>query len=206
MKNLSRRVENLPPYLFVEISKKIAEKKAKGEEVISFAVGDPDMPTPPNVIERLCEAAQDPANHHYPESDSLPELRQTIAKWYNDRFNVSLDANKEVLPLIGSKEGIHHIALCFVNPGDTVQFLINVSNSDYPTVNNTELYVRDYFNVSFLNYTTASVSPSSFVSGRVDCIFNLTNIYTFTINFTFPEFYYSYHDYPSIIVLKRKSQ
>ncbi len=115
---LAKRLENLPPYLFAAIGKKIAEKKAKGEDVISFAIGDPDMPTPPHIIKRLCQAAQDPANHHYPDTDSLPELRRTIAGWYQSRFGVSLDADREVLPLIGSKEGIHHIALCFIDPGD----------------------------------------------------------------------------------------
>jgi len=116
---LSRRVQNLPPYLFVEINKKIAEKKAKGEEVISFAIGDPDIPTPSHIIDRLCQAAQDPANHRYPESEGLPELRQAITGWYERRFGVSFDADKEVLPLIGSKEGIAHIAFCFIDPGDT---------------------------------------------------------------------------------------
>ncbi len=119
MKSLiSRRVANLPPYLFVEISKKIAEKRAKGEDVVSFGIGDPDIPTPPHIIERLCQAAQDPANHRYPESDGLPQLRQTIADWYKRRFGVSLDPDKEVLPLIGAKEGIGHIAFCFINPED----------------------------------------------------------------------------------------
>jgi len=115
---LSRRVENLPPYLFVEINRKIAEKKAKGEEVISFAIGDPDIPTPPHIIDRLCRAAQEPANHRYPETAGLPELRQAIAGWYERRFGISFDADKEVLPLIGSKEGIAHIAFCFIDPGD----------------------------------------------------------------------------------------
>ena len=115
---MARRIENLPPYLFVEIVKKINAKKAKGEEVISFAIGDPDMPTPPHIIERLCQAAQEPANHRYPESEGLPELRQAIAKWYEKRFGVSLDPDKEVLPVIGAKEGIAHIALCFIDPGD----------------------------------------------------------------------------------------
>jgi len=116
---MSRRVEHLAPYLFVEITKKIAEKKAKGEDVVSFGIGDPDIPTPPHIIDRLCQAAQDPANHRYPETEGLPELRQAIAEWYKRRFDVSLDANKEVLPLIGAKEGIAHIALCFIDPGDT---------------------------------------------------------------------------------------
>jgi LL-diaminopimelate aminotransferase len=115
---LARRVENLPPYLFVEISKKIAAQKAKGEDIISFGIGDPDIPTPAHVIARLCQAAQDPANHRYPESEGLPELRKAIAEWYQKRFSVSLDPNREVLPLLGAKEGIAHVALCFIDPGD----------------------------------------------------------------------------------------
>ena len=76
---MSRRIEGLKPYLFVEINNKIAEKKARGEEVISFAIGDPDTPTPENIINRFCQSARDPANHHYPETVGLPELRQAIA-------------------------------------------------------------------------------------------------------------------------------
>ena len=115
---MARRIENLPPYLFVEIVKKINEKKAKGKDVVSFAIGDPDIPTPSHIIERLCQASQDPANHRYPESDGLPELRRSIAEWYKKRFGVSFDADTEVLPLIGAKEGIAHIALCLIDPGD----------------------------------------------------------------------------------------
>ncbi len=116
---IARRVAKLPPYLFVEISKKIAEKKARGEEVISFGIGDPDIPTPSHVIEKLREAALDPVNHRYPESEGLPQLRKAIADWYQRRFGVSLDPDKEVLPVIGAKEGIAHIAFCFIDPGDT---------------------------------------------------------------------------------------
>ena len=115
---MSKRIENLSPYLFVEINKKIAEKRAKGEDIVSFAVGDPDIPTPPHIINRLCQAAQEPTNHRYPETAGLLELRQAIAWWYENRFGVYLDAGKEVLPLIGSKEGVAHIALCFIDPGD----------------------------------------------------------------------------------------
>jgi len=116
---LSDRVKNLPPYLFVEINRKITERKVRGEDIISFGIGDPDIPTPSHIIERLCKEAQRPVNHRYPESEGLPELRQAIAKWYKKRFGVSLDPEKEVVPLIGSKEGIAHIALCLLNPGDT---------------------------------------------------------------------------------------
>ncbi|PPD58948.1 LL-diaminopimelate aminotransferase [Dehalogenimonas etheniformans] len=115
---IARRIENLPPYLFVTISKKIVEKRARGEEVISFGIGDPDLPTPKNIIDRLCLAAHDPANHRYPESEGLPELRRAIATWYQQRFDVVLDPDSEVLPLIGSKEGIGHVAWCMLNPGD----------------------------------------------------------------------------------------
>ncbi len=115
---IARRIENLKPYLFVEINKKIAEKRAKGEEVVSFAIGDPDIPTPPHVINKLCETAKDPANHRYPESEGMPELHNAIAEWYKKRFNVTLDPATEVLPLIGSKEGIGHIAFCVIDPGD----------------------------------------------------------------------------------------
>ncbi|MBN1188630.1 MAG: LL-diaminopimelate aminotransferase [Dehalococcoidales bacterium] len=114
----SQRVENLPPYLFVEISKKIAAKKARGEEVISFGIGDPDIPTPQAIVDELCRAAGNPVNHRYPESEGLPELREAIARWYRKRFGITLDPEKEVLPLIGAKEGIAHIALCLIDPGD----------------------------------------------------------------------------------------
>lgn len=96
----------------------MAEKRARGEDVVSFAIGDPDIPTPGHIVERLRHAVQDPVNHRYPESDGLPEFRQAIAGWYEKRFGIVLDPNKEVLPLIGSKEGIGHIALCFIDPGD----------------------------------------------------------------------------------------
>ena len=124
----SKRIEKLPPYLFVEISRKIAEKRAQGENVISFAVGDPDLPTPPKVIEQLCQAARVPANHQYPETEGLPQFRQAISSWYEQRFGVSLNPDKEVLPLIGSKEGIGHMPLCFIDPGD----IALVSDPAYP--------------------------------------------------------------------------
>ena len=116
----ARRIDKVPPYLFVEISRKIAEKKAQGIDVISFGIGDPDIPTPSNVVSRLLETAVDSPNHRYPETDGLPELRQAIARWYQRRFGVSVDPDTEVLPLIGAKEGIGHVALCFVDPGDSV--------------------------------------------------------------------------------------
>ncbi|MGB5924546.1 MAG: LL-diaminopimelate aminotransferase [Dehalococcoidia bacterium] len=115
---LAKRFSKLPPYLFAEINQRIAELRAKGKYIVNFGVGDPDLPTPSHIIERLCQAAHDATNHRYPETGGLPELRQAIADWYAGRFGVRLDPAKEVLPLIGSKEGIGHVALCFVEPGD----------------------------------------------------------------------------------------
>jgi len=114
----SKRLSSLPPYLFVEINRKIAQKRAAGEEVISFAIGDPDMPTPAHIIQSLQEAAGEPVNHRYPETAGLAELRSAVCAWYKKRFNVELDEESEVLPLIGSKEGIGHVAFCLIDPGD----------------------------------------------------------------------------------------
>jgi LL-diaminopimelate aminotransferase len=126
--NLARRLDKIPPYLFVEINRKIAEKKAQGVDIISFAIGDPDGETPAHIIKRLCKEARVPANHHYPETFGLPELCKAIADWYKKRFNVDLDPAKEVLPLIGSKEGIGHISFCLLDPGD----IALVTDPGYP--------------------------------------------------------------------------
>ncbi|HXY71045.1 MAG TPA: LL-diaminopimelate aminotransferase [Actinomycetota bacterium] len=115
---IAKRVESLPPYLFAELDKRVAAKRAEGADVISLGVGDPDLPTPPHVVEALREAALDPSTHRYPSYYGMPELRQAVADYYERRFGVLLDPETEVLPLIGSKEGIAHIATAFVDPGD----------------------------------------------------------------------------------------
>ncbi len=115
---LAKRVESLPPYLFAEISKKIAAKRAAGVDIVTFGIGDPDLPTPKNILDELHRASDDPSNHRYPESEGLPELGKAIADWYDRRFEVKFTPMKETLPLIGSKEGIAHIALCFIDPCD----------------------------------------------------------------------------------------
>jgi LL-diaminopimelate aminotransferase len=115
---LAKRVEALPPYLFADISRKIAARRAEGHDIVTFAIGDPDIPTPPHILAALHRAADDPANHRYPESEGLPELGRAIADWYDRRFEVKFQPMKETLPLIGSKEGIAHIALCLIDPGD----------------------------------------------------------------------------------------
>ncbi len=115
---IASRLDKLPPYLFLEISRKIQEKRAQGADVVSFGIGDPDIPTPQHVVDELKRTADVPANHRYPETDGLPELRESIARWYERRFGLSFDPSKEVLPLIGAKEGIGHMALCLIDPGD----------------------------------------------------------------------------------------
>lgn len=112
------RLKRLPPYLFKEIDRKKAEVKARGVDIINLGIGDPDIPTPPHIIEALKKAAEDPANHTYPSYVGMNEFRETVAGWYETRFGVDLDPHNEVVILIGSKEGIAHIPLAFVNPGD----------------------------------------------------------------------------------------
>ena len=125
---LAKRVEELPPYLFAQISKVIAAKKARGIDVVTFGIGDPDLPTPPHILAALHRAADDPANHRYPESEGLPELRGAIARWYERRFEVAFDPAREALALIGSKEGIAHMALTLIDPGDVAL----VTDPGYP--------------------------------------------------------------------------
>jgi LL-diaminopimelate aminotransferase len=117
---VARRIAGLPPYLFAELDRKIAEKRAAGVDVISLGVGDPDLPTPPHVVAAAQQAAADAATHRYPSYYGMPELRGAIAAWYERRFGVELDPDTEVQPLIGSKEGIAHLPLAYVDPGDEV--------------------------------------------------------------------------------------
>ncbi len=114
------RLKRLPPYLFAEIDRKKREVRARGVDVIDLGIGDPDLPTPPHVIQALQRAAEDPENHRYPSYEGMLAFRQAVADWYAKRFNVRLDPEQEVLTLIGSKEGTAHMPLAFVNPGDVV--------------------------------------------------------------------------------------
>jgi len=124
----AKRIEQIPPYLFAEIDKKKQEMRQKGMDLIDLGIGDPDLPTPKPIIERLKKAAEDPRNHRYPSYEGMIEFRTAVAKWYERRFRVKLDPKTEVLSLIGSKEGIAHIPLAFVNPEDYVL----IPNPGYP--------------------------------------------------------------------------
>ncbi len=112
------RIQKLPSYLFARIEKKTEEAKAKGIDLVSFGIGDPDLPTPQPIIDELCKEAQNPANHQYPSSVGMLAFRQEVAAYYQRKFGVELDPRNEVVSLIGSKEGIAHINFCYVDPGD----------------------------------------------------------------------------------------
>jgi LL-diaminopimelate aminotransferase len=114
----ARRIAAIPPYLFAEIDRRIAEKRAAGVDVISFGIGDPDLPTPDFIVEELARAAGDPSTHQYPSYFGLPAFREAVADFYQRRFGVALDPSTQVLPLIGSKEGLAHLPWAFVDPGD----------------------------------------------------------------------------------------
>jgi LL-diaminopimelate aminotransferase len=114
----AQRISALPPYLFAELDKKLAVKRSQGVDVISLGVGDPDLPTPPHVVEAMLEAAADPSNHRYPSYSGSMEFREAVAGWYLGRHGVRLDPETQVIALIGSKEGLGHLPVAFVDPGD----------------------------------------------------------------------------------------
>ncbi|MCA9408673.1 MAG: LL-diaminopimelate aminotransferase [Candidatus Omnitrophica bacterium] len=186
----ANRLKELPPYLFVEIDKAKREAMAQGRDVINLGVGDPDIPTPPHIIEAMKKAVEDGANHHYALDAGLPELKSEIAKWFEKRFNVPLDAKTELYPLVGSKEGIAHFPLGVINPKDkvlltdpaypayrpTIQFAdgkitnvpLKASNNFIPdlkkieSINNIKMMV-----INYPNNPTAAVASREFYEGLV---------------------------------------
>jgi len=118
MKNSADRIQALPRYLFAEIDKKVREAQKMGVDVIKLGIGDPDLPTPDYIVRRMQEEVARPENHNYPPDDGLREFREAVAAYYGKRHGVELDPDTEVVPLIGSKEGIAHISFCYTNPGD----------------------------------------------------------------------------------------
>jgi LL-diaminopimelate aminotransferase len=119
---IADRLTKIPPYLFMELRKKIAKAKADGVDVISLAIGDPVEPTPDSIIDELCRTARDPENHRYPtdEEKGMFAFRKEVARWYQARYGVTLDPATEILGLIGSKEGCHHFVMARINQGDIV--------------------------------------------------------------------------------------
>lgn len=132
----SHRLKQLPPYLFAKIDKIKQEEIKKGRKLVALGIGDPDLPTPNFIIDRLATSARDPKNHQYPSYDGKLAFRKAIAQWYQNRFHVKLDPETEILALIGSKEGIAHIPLAFVNPGEASL----VPNPGYPVYHSATLF------------------------------------------------------------------
>ncbi len=124
----SKRMDNLTPYLFAEIERKIKAKREQGVDVISLGIGDPDIPTPAYVVEEMQRQVGNPANHRYPSNAGVPEYGRAAAAFYKQRFGVDLDPAQEFFPLLGSKEGLAHICLSTVDPGDVVL----VADPGYP--------------------------------------------------------------------------
>jgi len=116
----SKKVSSLPPYLFIELDRKKKELQQKGVDIISLGVGDPDLPTPKHIVEEMKKAVEDPRNHQYPFGKGIKEFCSAVANWYKKRFNVKLDPDSETHSLIGSKEGIAHLPLAFVDEEDYV--------------------------------------------------------------------------------------
>ncbi len=116
----AERLKKLPPYLFQEIDRLRDEVRARGVDIIDLGVGDPDQPTPPHVIKKLQEACEDPATHRYPAYSGMNRFRDAAASWFERRFGLKLDPASQVITLIGSKEGLAHFPLAFINPGDVV--------------------------------------------------------------------------------------
>ena len=186
------RLKKLPPYLFVEVDRRKRELRAQGKDVIDLGVGDPDLPTPSFIIEALTEAARDPKNHRYALDQGLPELRETFVRWFEERFRVQLDPHEEILPLIGSKEGIAHLPLAFLNPGDVAlvpdpcypvyksavhlaggvpHLLPLLESADFlPDLDSIEPSILEKSRLLFLNYPnnpTAAAAPREFFEKAV---------------------------------------
>jgi LL-diaminopimelate aminotransferase len=115
----AKRLDAVPPYLFSELERKIEERKKAGIDVISLGIGDPDLPTPPAVVEALAAAARDPSTHRYPSNRGTVAFREAAAAFYRQRFGVHLDTGTEILPVLGGKEGVAHVALACLDPDDT---------------------------------------------------------------------------------------
>jgi LL-diaminopimelate aminotransferase len=134
----SARLSQLPPYPFARIDELKEEKERQGVDIIDLGIGDPDLATPSHIVEALCAAARDPANHHYPSYIGMSGFRKAVASWYRQRFNVSLDPETEVISLMGSKDGIAHIPEAFINPGDYVL----VPDPGYPVYRTSTLFAE----------------------------------------------------------------
>ena len=126
--NNFERINRLPPYVFAEVDELKINARRSGEDIIDFGMGNPDLPTPPHIVEKLVEAASNPRNHRYSASRGITRLRSAISDWYGRRYDVDIDSEEEAIVTIGVKEGISHLSLAITNPGD----LVMVPSPTYP--------------------------------------------------------------------------
>ena len=192
----ANRMARIPPYLFAEIDRKVAAKRAAGVDVIGLDIGDPDTPTPDAIVETARQALGDAENHRYASYFGMPTLRREIAAWYQRRFGVELDPDREVLPTLGSKDAISHLPIALVNPGDVVlvpspgypvyltgtimadgdPYLLplTAANNWLPDLDAIPLAVADRARILWLNYPnnpTAAVAPRQFLDSALQfCI------------------------------------
>jgi LL-diaminopimelate aminotransferase len=159
----AHRVKNLPPYLFAAIDKMKQEALSKGVDLIDLSIGDPDLPTPVHIVEAMKKAVERPVHHRYPSYEGMLSYREAVAGWYRSRFNVSLDPGTEILSLIGSKEGIGHVPLAFVNPGDVVL----VPSPGYPVYPVATLFAGGESHIMPLVETNNFLPDFSAISGDV---------------------------------------
>lgn len=140
---MASRIKHLPPYLFASIDNMKQKAIEKGADLIDLSIGDPDLPTPSHIVNAMKKAVQNPAHHRYPSYEGMLSYREAVSRWYKRRFRVSLDPASEVLSLIGSKEGIGHIPLAFINPGD----IVLVPSPGYPVYSTGTLFAggESYF-------------------------------------------------------------
>jgi LL-diaminopimelate aminotransferase len=181
------RLDLVPPYLFAELERKIEEKRAAGIDVISLGIGDPDLPTPAVVVEAMQRQVARPETHQYPSNRGLPAFREAVAGFYDERFGVEIDPESEVIPVLGGKEGVAHIALACLEPGDVclspepgyppytsgpvfagaeVYYLPLTAENDFaPDLAGIEAGIWDRANLLYLNYPnnpTGAVAPETF--------------------------------------------
>src|SRR5574341_2474995 len=119
-----KRIKRLPPYVSAIVNDLKVKARARGEDIIDFGMGNPDLPTPPHIVDKLCEAVRNARNHRYSASRGITKLRHAICDWYRRRYGVSLDPETEAIATIGAKEGLSPLSLAGVEPGD-VPFVLN---------------------------------------------------------------------------------
>ncbi len=221
----AKNLEKLPPYLFVEIDKAKRQARVEGKDLIDLGIGDPDTPTPKNIIEALYKAAKDPANHRYALDAGMPALKNEIVAWHKKRFKVSLDAQTEILPLIGSKEGLAHTPFAFLNKSD----IALVPDPAYPAYRNATILAGGipYFmpllenngflpdlkkipasvlkktKLMFLNYPnnpTGAIAPKGFLQEAVK--FAKKNKIIICFDLAYSEMCYDNYRAPSIFEIK----